>query len=137
MAANPGAMLRLASWPLARKTAFAPPLSRALTCHAPLPRQHAQPKPQLHAHTHAHAHAHTLARAGSPSLRPAGSARWRSTAAALVGADKYRNVAVIAHVDHGKTTLIDALFKENLGKVCGCGCGTYPATHHRFVHDCR
>ena len=31
----------------------------------------------------------------------------------LISRDDIRNIAIIAHVDHGKTTLVDAMFKES------------------------
>ncbi|MCK5097585.1 MAG: GTP-binding protein, partial [Desulfobacteraceae bacterium] len=32
---------------------------------------------------------------------------------ALVSNENIRNIAIIAHVDHGKTTLVDAMFKQS------------------------
>ena len=39
----------------------------------------------------------------------------------MFNADKIRNIAIIAHVDHGKTTLVDHLIKQ---------AGTFRANEH-------
>ena len=38
--------------------------------------------------------------------------------------DNFRNIAIIAHVDHGKTTLVNGMLKQS---------GTFPA--HQVIED--
>ncbi len=47
-----------------------------------------------------------------------------ATTSALVRRNDLRNVAIVAHVDHGKTTLVDAMLRQ---------CGAFPA--HEAVTD--
>lgn len=37
----------------------------------------------------------------------------------LVRRDDIRNIAIVAHVDHGKTTLVDAMLRQSKVRILG------------------
>ena len=65
----------------------------------------------------AHAAAYQLGSSPTPTMMPRASVRactstMESPAAASVYRDDLRNIAIVAHVDHGKTTLVDAMLES-------------------------